>query len=59
LRIKVDAEETLDRMLDRGAIDACTAIRPQPRVTAGDRPLSTARGGTEIRGNPRLKKLFP
>src|SRR5579883_1954379 len=33
------ADQTLDQMLDRGEIDACTAIRPQARITAGDRPL--------------------
>ena len=32
----LNADQTLDQMLDRGEIDACTAIRPQSRVTAGD-----------------------
>jgi 4,5-dihydroxyphthalate decarboxylase len=42
-------DQTLDVMLDRGDIDACTAIRQGNRVTAG---------GTPIRGNPRLRKLL-
>jgi len=41
------ADQTLDVMLDRGEIDACTAIRPSSRV------------GTQIAGNPRLRKLLP
>jgi 4,5-dihydroxyphthalate decarboxylase len=52
------AEETLDQMLDSGEIDACTAIRPQNRVTAGDPTVIDRWGGTEIAGNPRLKKLL-
>ena len=32
----LSADETLDQMLDRGELDLVTAIRPQPRVTAGD-----------------------
>jgi 4,5-dihydroxyphthalate decarboxylase len=54
----LSAEQTLDVMLDRGEIDACTAIRPQSRVTAGDRTVIDRWGGTEIRGNPRLRKLL-
>src|SRR6266567_1669859 len=50
--------QTLDVMLDRGEIDACTAIRPQPRVTAGDSTVVDRWGGTPIDGNPRLKKLL-
>ena len=45
-------------MLDRGEIDACTAIRPSGRVTAGDKTIIDRWGGTEIRGNPRLRKLL-
>ena len=52
------ADQTLDQMLERGEIDACTAIRPQTRVTAGDKTVIDRWGGTEIRGNPRLKKLL-
>jgi len=51
------ADQTLDQMLDRGEIDACTAIRPQNRTTAGDRTVIDRWGGTQIRGNPRLRKL--
>ena len=51
------ADQTLDQMLDRGEIDACTAIRPQSRVTAGDPTVIDRWGGTQIRGNPRLRKL--
>jgi 4,5-dihydroxyphthalate decarboxylase len=51
------ADQTLDVMLDRGEIDACTAIRPQARVTAGDPTVIDRWGGTPIHGNPRLKKL--
>src|SRR5215510_7254011 len=53
------ADQTLDVMLDRGEIDACTAIRPQSRVTAGDRTVIDRWGGTPIDGNPRLAKLMP
>ncbi len=52
------ADQTLDRMLDSGEIDACTAIRPAARVTAGDPTVVDRWGGTPIDGNPRLKKLF-
>ncbi len=52
------ADQTLDQMLDRGEIDACTAIRPQPRVTAGDKTVIDRWGGTEIHGNPRIRKLL-
>jgi 4,5-dihydroxyphthalate decarboxylase len=52
------ADQTLDVMLDRGEIDACTAIRPQTRVTAGDRTVIDRWGGTQIQDNPRLRKLF-
>src|SRR5215471_10443683 len=51
-------DQTLDVMLDRGEIDVCTAIRPQPRVTAGDSTVVDRWGGTPIDGNPRLKKLL-
>src|SRR5712691_12707413 len=52
------AHQTLDVMLDRGEIDACTAIRPESRVTAGDPTVIDRWGGTQIRGNPRLRKLL-
>lgn len=52
-------DQTLDVMLDRGEIDACTAIRPGSRVTAGDRTVIDRWGGTPIEGNPRLRKLLP
>jgi len=45
-------------MLDRGEIDACTAIRPSNRVTAGDTNVIDRWGGTLIAGNPRLRKLL-
>jgi 4,5-dihydroxyphthalate decarboxylase len=48
----------LDVMLDRGEIDACTAIRPSSRVTAGDPTVIDRWGGTQIAGNPRLRKLL-
>jgi 4,5-dihydroxyphthalate decarboxylase len=54
----LSAEQTLDQMLDRGELDACTAIRPQNRVSAGDPTVIDRWGGTEIRGNPRLRKLL-
>ena len=53
------ADQTLDVMLDRGEIDACTAIRPSSRVTAGDPTVIDRWGGTQIAGNPRLRKLLP
>ena len=51
-------DQTLDVMLDRGEIDACTAIRPEGRVTAGDTTVVDRWGGTPIDGNPRLRKLL-
>jgi 4,5-dihydroxyphthalate decarboxylase len=52
-------DQTLDVMLDRGEIDACTALRPTSRVTAGDPTVIDRWGGTPIQGNPRLRKLLP
>jgi 4,5-dihydroxyphthalate decarboxylase len=52
------ADQTLDVMLERGDIDACTAIRQGNRVTAGDPTVIDRYGGTPIRGNPRLRKLL-
>jgi 4,5-dihydroxyphthalate decarboxylase len=52
------ADQTLDAMLDRGEIDACTAIRPHSRITAGDPTVIDRWGGTQIDGNPRLRKLL-
>lgn len=51
-------DQTLDVMLDRGEIDACTAIRQGSRVTAGDTTVIDRYGGTPIDGNPRLRKLL-
>src|SRR6202007_2353132 len=51
-------DQTLDVMLDRREIDACTATRPSNRVTAGDRTVIDRWGGTPIAGNPRLRKLL-
>ncbi len=51
-------DQTLDVMLDRGDIDACTAIRGGERVTAGDPTVIDRYGGTPINGNPRLQKLL-
>jgi 4,5-dihydroxyphthalate decarboxylase len=52
------ADQTLDVMLDRGELDACTAIREGGRITAGDPTVIDRYGGTPIRGNPRLRKLL-
>ena len=52
------ADQTLDVMLDRGDIDACTAIRQGSRTTAGDPAVIDRYGGTPVRGNPRLRKLL-
>jgi len=51
-------DQTLDVMLDRGDIDACTAIRQGSRTTAGDPTVIDRYGGTPIAGNPRLRKLL-
>src|SRR5207244_608525 len=51
-------DQTLDVMLDRGDIDACTAIRGGEHVTAGDPTVIDRYGGTPINGNPRLRKLL-
>src|SRR5262252_8022847 len=52
-------DQTLDVMLDHGEIDACTAIRPSNPITAGDPTVIDRWGGTQIAGNPRLRKLLP
>ena len=51
------ADQTLDVMLERGEIDACTAIRPQSQITAGDPTVIDRWGGTRIDGNPKMRKL--
>jgi 4,5-dihydroxyphthalate decarboxylase len=51
-------DQTMDVMLDRGEIDACTAIRPGGRITAGDPTVIDRYGGTPITGNPRIRKLL-
>jgi 4,5-dihydroxyphthalate decarboxylase len=51
-------DQTMDVLLDRGEIDACTAIRQGDRVTAGDTTVIDRYGGTPIEGNPRLRKLL-
>jgi 4,5-dihydroxyphthalate decarboxylase len=51
-------DQTLDVMLDRGEIDACTAIRQESRITAGDPTVINRYGGTPIDSNPRLRKLL-
>jgi 4,5-dihydroxyphthalate decarboxylase len=51
-------DQTLDVMLDRGEIDACTAMRQGDRVTAGDATVIDRYGGTPINGNPRIRKLL-
>jgi 4,5-dihydroxyphthalate decarboxylase len=51
-------DQTLDVMLDRGELDACTAIRAGGRSTAGDPTVIDRYGGTPINGNPRLRKLL-
>jgi len=51
-------EETFDRMLDRGELDAAYSIAPRhdPKLqTFGN---IDRYGGTPIAGNPRLRKLF-
>jgi 4,5-dihydroxyphthalate decarboxylase len=52
-------DQTLDVLLDRGELDACTFIRPDTRITAGDPTVIDRYGGTPIDGNPRLRKLLP
>jgi 4,5-dihydroxyphthalate decarboxylase len=51
-------DQTLDVMLDHGDIDACTAIRQEGRVTAGDPTVIDRYGGTPINDNSRLRKLL-
>jgi 4,5-dihydroxyphthalate decarboxylase len=53
------ADQTMDVMLDKGEIDACTAIRPAAKVTAGDATVIDRWGGTQIHGNPRIRQLLP
>ena len=52
-------DQPLDLMLDRGEIDACKAIRPSGRISAGDPTVIDRWGGTQIVDNPRLRKLLP
>ena len=51
-------DETLDVMLDRGEIDAFTAMRSGGRVTTGDPTVIDRYGGTATSGNPRIRKLL-
>src|SRR5437879_5449320 len=51
-------DQTLDVMLDRGEIDACTAIRGGEHVPAGDPTDIDRYGGDPITGNPRLRNLL-
>jgi 4,5-dihydroxyphthalate decarboxylase len=52
-------EETLDRMLDRGDLDAAYSIAPShdPKLQTFGSQIDRY-GGTPIVGNPRLRKLF-
>jgi len=52
-------EETLDRMLDRGDLDAAYSIAPShdPKLQTFGSQIDRY-GGTPIAGNPRLRKLF-
>ena len=52
-------DQTMDVMLDRGEIDACTQIRPGQRITAGDTTIIDRFGGTQLEGNSRIRKLLP
>jgi len=52
-------DQTLDVMLDQEEIDACTALRPAGRVTAGDPTVIDRYGGTPIEDNLRIRKLLP
>ena len=54
----LSVEQTLDVMLDRGELDACTALRTGGPVTAGDPTVIDRYGGTTAEGNPRLRKLL-
>src|SRR5499426_623747 len=54
----LSVDQTLDVMLERGDIDACTAIRAESRVTAGDPTVIDRYGGTPIAGNQHLRKLL-
>ena len=52
-------DQTLDVMLDRGEIDAFTAMRSGGRITAGDSTVIDRYGGTPTSGNSRIRKLLP
>lgn len=52
-------DQTMDVMLDRGEIDACTQIRAGRSITAGDTTVIDRYGGTQLEGNPRIRKLLP
>jgi 4,5-dihydroxyphthalate decarboxylase len=52
-------EQTFDRMLDRGDLDAAYSVVPRhdPKLQTFGNNIDRY-GGTEIAGNPRLRKLF-
>ncbi len=52
-------DQTMDVMLDRGEIDACTQIRASQSITAGDTAVIDRYGGTQLEGNARIRKLLP
>ncbi len=52
-------DQTLDRMLERGDLDAAYWIVPAPETRLGNFHGFDRYGGTRIEGNPRIRRLFP
>ncbi|MBI4528263.1 MAG: hypothetical protein HY695_31095 [Deltaproteobacteria bacterium] len=55
----LNENQTLDRMLENGELDAAFWIVPAPRARLGKFPDFDRYGGTRIEGNPRIRRLFP
>ncbi len=55
----LDKDQTLDAMLDRGELDAAYWIVPSAEDRSGRFQSFDRYGGTQIEGNPRIRRLFP
>ena len=55
----LNADQTLDQLLERGELDASGGIRTRGSVTVGDPTVIDRYGGTQVIGNPKLRMLMP